>query len=280
VPTIRPNIDCATVAGFGKQWKQFDQSRLADVEKRDLFNKYFAVFPWHSLSAEPIGFDMGCGSGRWTSLVAPRVHHLHCIDASKEALAVAERNLRDFSNCSFHLASVSDRSLEANSMDFGYSLGVLHHVPDINEALKDCVRMLKPGAPLLVYLYYAFDNKPWWFKRLWSLTEGLRYCVSRMPHPFRFAVSQFIALSVYFPLARIAWLLEKLGMCVDSLPLAFYRGLSFYTMQTDALDRFGTQFTQRFTREEITEMLKAAELENIVFHDGVPYWCAVGRKQQ
>jgi ubiquinone/menaquinone biosynthesis C-methylase UbiE len=38
------------------------------------------------------------------------------------------------------------------SMDFGYSLGVLHRVPSIAEALRACTRKLKPGAPFLVYL--------------------------------------------------------------------------------------------------------------------------------
>jgi hypothetical protein len=47
-------------------------------------------------------------------------------------------------------------------MDFGYSLGVLHHVADTEGALRAAVRTLKPGAPLLVYLYYAFDNRPRW----------------------------------------------------------------------------------------------------------------------
>ena len=43
--------------------------------------------------------------------------------------------------------------IKENSMDFGYSLGVLHHIPDTKEALQKCVSKLKPGAPFLVYLY-------------------------------------------------------------------------------------------------------------------------------
>jgi hypothetical protein len=45
-------------------------------------------------------------------------------------------------------------------MDFGYSLGVLHHLPDPRAGLAACVTKLKPGAPMLVYIYYAFDNRP------------------------------------------------------------------------------------------------------------------------
>ena len=44
--------------------------------------------------------------------------------------------------------------IKDNSMDFGFSLGVLHHLPDPFEGIKSCVTKLKPGAPFLVYLYY------------------------------------------------------------------------------------------------------------------------------
>ena len=49
-------------------------------------------------------------------------------------------------------------------------------------------------------------------------------------------------------------------------------------MRTDALDRFGTRLEQRFTKEEIHQMMLDAGLENIKFSDNIPFWCAVGTK--
>jgi SAM-dependent methyltransferase len=169
--------------------------------------------------------------------------------------------------------------LDDNSMDFGYSLGVLHHVPDTLSGLKSCVQKLKPGAPFLLYLYYAFDNKPSWYRALWKASEIGRGAISHAPHGARDAVCTALAASVYFPLARGAKLLEKAGRNVENLPLSIYRDRSFYTMRTDARDRFGTQLEQRFTRAEIQEMMEKAGLENIRFSDSVPYWCAVGTKK-
>ena len=105
---------------------------------------------------------MGCGSGRWARLVAPRVGLLHCIDPSC-ALDVARNTLKEHSNIIFHRASVSEQILRVGSQDFGYSLGVLHHIPDTYSAICSCVALLKPGAPFLLYLYYNFDNRPYWF---------------------------------------------------------------------------------------------------------------------
>ena len=278
----KPNTDTVTVNGFGDEWHRFDQSSLPSLEHEELFQKYFKIFPWDVLPTNPHGYDMGCGSGRWAKLVAPKVKILHCIDPSS-AINVARRNLKNYENCIFHQEGVSDCTLQEASMDFGYSLGVLHHVPDTKKAIFDCVRLLKPGAPFLIYLYYALDNRAQVYRYLWKISNVFRIIVSRLPHGLRYLVSQFFALFIYLPLARFAALLELLGLSsvkASKLPLGFYRHRSFYTMRTDALDRFGTRLEQRFTRSEIEEMMKEAGLNGIRFSDEDPYWCAVGFKDK
>ncbi|MDA9153799.1 class I SAM-dependent methyltransferase [Planktomarina temperata] len=278
---MKLNIDDNTVAGFGDEWSRFDQSDLSTKEHDEIFQKYFEIFPFESLSKKSVGFDMGCGSGRWAKLVCPRVGKLHCIDPSS-ALEVAKKNLSMFKTCEFHSAAVGDEILPPKSMDFGYSLGVLHHVPDTPRAICDCVNMLKPGAPFLIYLYYALDNKPLLYKSLWKLSNLFRLLISRFPHGMRFWASQIIALLIYFPLARLSSTLEKFGcskVIIDKIPLHFYRNLSFYTMRTDALDRFGTRLEKRFSKEEIFDMLTDAGLVNIKFSDREPFWCAIGTRK-
>lgn len=272
------NIDRETVDAFGKEWSSFDQSKLSTNELQEQFDKYFKVFPWDDLPSDPVGFDLGCGSGRWAKLVAPRVGKLHCIDPSKEALEVAQRNLRSVPGCEFHLADAHHVPLPNQSMDFGYSLGVLHHIPDTRAALAACVQKLKPRGLFLVYLYYAFDNRPAWFRMLWRVSDLFRRLLSRLPHGVKVGVTSVIAAAVYWPLSRFALLLEKRGHQVETFPLSIYRQRSFYSMRTDALDRFGTRLEQRFTAEEIEEMMRAAGLEDIRFSDSAPYWCAVGRR--
>ena len=272
------NIDPHTVHGFGEEWDSYDQSVLSPEEYRLLFNRYFDIFPWDDLPEAAEGFDLGCGSGRWALGVAPKVGTLHCIDASPKALAVAKRRLADQPNVHFHEASVADIPLPDSSQDFGYSLGVLHHVPDTRAGLSDCVKKLKAGAPFLVYLYYALDDRPAWFRGLWTISNAGRRVISKLPFKLRKGVTEAIAVSVYFPLARAAQMGERMGAKVGNWPLSAYRDQSLYSMRCDALDRFGTQLEQRFTRGEIEEMMSAAGLENIRFSNGEPFWVAVGTK--
>jgi ubiquinone/menaquinone biosynthesis C-methylase UbiE len=278
ISDMETNIDSRTVAGFGDEWSRFDQTALADTELNKLWDQYFSQFPWASLSATAVGMDVGCGSGRWAKIVAPRVGKLHLVDASPQALAVARSNLEAYKNCEFHIASVDQLPVPDQSLDFGYSLGVLHHVPDTLEGIRSCAAKLKKGAPFLLYLYYRFDNRPRWFSALWRVSDALRKFISRLPHPVRYQVCQAIAATVYFPLARTARTLERFGAKIESWPLAFYRDRSFYTMRTDALDRFGTRLEQRFTAHEIRLMMEEAGFEKITFNPSAPFWCAIGQK--
>ena len=69
---------------------------------------------------------------------------------------------------------------------------------------------------------------------------------------------------------------ERRGLNPTGWPLSYYQDKSFYTMRTAALDRFGTALEQRFSRAQIEAMMRTAGLEDIIFSEAPPYWCAVG----
>jgi ubiquinone/menaquinone biosynthesis C-methylase UbiE len=272
------NIDQRTVAGFGQEWSAFDQADLPPHELHELFDAIFSEFPWDEISSAAEGFDLGCGSGRWAALVAPRVGRLHCIDPAADALEVCRRRLVELDNVEFDLAAADTMPLADGSQDFGYSLGVLHHVPDTGKAMRDATRKLKPGAPFLVYLYYDFENRPRWFRTVWKISDFVRGGISKMPFSIKKPLTGMIAATVYWPLSRFARLLEKTGMNVSNIPLSSYRNLSFYTLRTDALDRFGTRLENRFSRAAIRRMMEDAGLERITFRNAEPYWCVCGTR--
>ena len=272
------NLDRDTVAGFGDEWTRFDQRALDDDQRQRIFDDYFRMFPWETLPHEAVGADIGCGSGRWALLVAPRVGHLHLVDANAAALNVARAQLGACANVSFHQASVDTLPFPDGSLDFAYSLGVLHHVPDTADALRTIARKLKPGAPLQLYLYYAFDNRPLWFRILWRSSDYMRRLISRLPFSIKYWITQVIALVVYWPLARLALLLKRFDVLPATWPLAYYADKTFYIMRTDALDRFWTRPERRFTKNEIRQMLEVAGCSRIQFSDHPPYWSVVSER--
>ncbi len=104
--------------------------------------------------------------------------------------------------------------------------------------------------------------------------------ISKLPYLPRRLVCELIALFVYLPLARISKLLIKIGIDPHNVPLHHYQGMNFYVMRNDAFDRFGTSLEQRFTKAQITEMVRTAEFElsTLHFSDKEPYWTFAVRK--
>lgn len=272
------NLDKKTILSFGDEWNRFDQSRMKRKEAYKIFKDYFSIFPLKKLSKFSEGFDMGCGSGRWAKFLLPSVGLLHCIDPS-DAIYVAKKNLKNFKNVKFHHQSLDKCNLKEKSQDFGYSLGVLHHVPNTQLGLNHCVRLLKPGAPFLLYIYYSFDNRPLWFRFVWTISNYLRLFISKLPNFFKFFVCDILAILIYFPISKFIFLFEKAGFRLNTFPLYFYRKKSFYTMRTDSRDRFGTPLEKRFSKKEIYSMMKLAGLEKIKFKNDLPFWTAIGYKK-
>jgi ubiquinone/menaquinone biosynthesis C-methylase UbiE len=271
-------VDEDVIKGFGDEWSRFDQKAVPEYELKAIFKTYFSIFDWDALPTDPIGFDLGCGTGRWANFVSKKVKILHCIDPSS-AIEVAKNNLALCDNIIFHKVDVFNIPIANESMDFGYSLGVLHHISDTQGALRECVQKLKKGSPLLLYLYYSFENRSLLFKLTWRLSDIIRLFVSKCPMPLRYIVSQILALIIYWPLSLLCRIVTSLGFSADQIPLSMYKDKSFYTMRTDALDRFGTKTEKRFSKKEIQKMMNDAGLENIKFNDSEPYWCAVGTRK-
>ena len=273
------NLEKKVIEGFGEEWNKFDQSTIKIEELKKAFDQYFNIFPKSFLNKNNEGFDMGCGSGRWAKLVAPDVKNLNCIDPSYKAIEVAKKNLNENSNVIFFLLKVNEECLRPNSQDFGYCLGVLHHVRDTQEGINSCFKILKKNSPFLIYLYYRFDNKPIWFKIIWKASDLIRKTIMNLPFSMKKIITYIIALLIYLPLSKISKLFFKLGFEVKNFPLSDYKDKSFYFMSTDALDRFGTRLEKRFTKIEIKQMLEKAGFKDIEFSDSTPYWVCLAWKR-
>ena len=229
------------ISDFGNEWNEFDQSALTKDELKKLFDRYFHIFPKNKLNKKSIGFDLGCGSGRWAKFVAPKVKKLNCIDPSKLAIKVAKKNLSEQNNVKFINSNISKNILNKNSQDFGYCLGVLHHIEDTLKGLRFSNRILKKNAPYLIYLYYNFDNRGLIYRSIWKVSNLFRLIISKLPFKIKKVVTDLIAILIYYPLAKFSLMLSYLGMNSEVLPLSFYKNESLYTMRTDSLDRFGTK---------------------------------------
>jgi len=75
------------------------------------------------------------------------------------------------------------------------------------------VGLRRYGRQLLVYLYYALDNRPAHFRLLLSLVTPLRLLLARLRNErLRYALAAAVALGVYRPLVGLGALLRWVGL--------------------------------------------------------------------
>jgi SAM-dependent methyltransferase len=272
------NLDKTTVDSFGEEWKSFHGFSNKDLKW--LGDKYFDIVKNDMLNDTMKVIDVGCGSGRIIKYLKGRYGHITGIDPS-QAIFVANELIGKEDAVELIQTSTDNIPFPDNYFDFGYSLGVLHHIPDTAKALNDCIKKIRPGGYFLLYLYYSLDNKPFYFRIFFFLSNLIRRVVSKMPLKLKKISCDILAVILYLPFVGFCRFLKFLRVperIRKNVPLQSYEAQSFYLIRNDSLDRFGTPLEQRFSKKQMQKMMENAGLTDIVFSADIPYWHAVGRK--
>lgn len=271
------NIDAGVVETFGEEWLKFKD--YSNKEINSIAGMYFDIVGEDIANKNSYALDIGCGTGRWTKFLAGKLGFIEAIDPSNAVFA-ADHLLKDVENVRITKASVETIPFNDETFDFAMSVGVLHHIPNTQQAMIDCVKKVKKGGYFYCYLYYNFDNKGPVFKALFALSNVIRLVVSRLPAAIKRVSCDALAVLLYMPFVLTSRLLSVLGLTklAKQIPLSDYADKSFFVIRNDSLDRFGTRLEHRFSRKQVIELMENSGLENIVVGEGSPFYHAVGRK--
>jgi SAM-dependent methyltransferase len=270
------NLDQGVIDSFGHEWATFDYGETETSEALDAqFMAYCAPIDLNQFNPKTsVAGDFGAGSGRWASRLIQYFSLVYALEPSDGASTVLKKKFSGEAKIVVLQETVGTNSIPLASLDLAMSLGVLHHIPDTGLAIKDVSRRIKPGGVFLCYLYYSLENKPTFYKLIFKAVDGVRRVISVLPQRIKQLVTSAIAALIYWPLARFSKVLNKLGVNTSNIPLHHYADMPFVMLANDALDRFGTSLEQRFSKAEITEMLRAAgfDIATLKFSDSEPFW--------
>ena len=262
-----------TMRSFGYEWRHFSDIR---PEGETNFRWYFASYPPESLHGKVL-LDAGCGKGRHLFFAAQHARKVIGVDLSP-AVDAAFDNTGHLENVHVVQADLFRLPLRPQSFDMVYSLGVLHHLPEPEAGFREILRYGRPGADVLVYLYWSLNDEPRWKKHLLGLVAMVRRVTTRVPFPLLRAFSWCVAVGCeicfvapYRVLRNTRW--KKFA---ETLPLKLYADFPFRLLYQDQFDRFSVPIENRYDREDVEGWLMRSGLENwdIVRGSG---WRAMGR---
>lgn len=250
-------VEAENYAGsFGFQWKLHARTQLDDATSQrseSAFRRRTGFRP-EDLAGKLV-LDVGCGMGRFAEVATRWGAHVVGIDLSL-ASEVAAENLAD-RNATIFQADVFQLPFASSSFDFIYSIGVLHHTPNCEQAVKVLPKFLKPGGRIAVWLYSAYNP---WYRMSDVYRKVTRRMSPKLLHKLCYAVVPLYGLHQVLkkiPLvgkpssAVLAWL----------IPMAFNKNPQWRIL--DTFDWYSPWYQSKHTYEEVFPWFESCGLEDL-----------------
>jgi ubiquinone/menaquinone biosynthesis C-methylase UbiE len=254
-------VDAQHYAGsFGFQWQRFAQTQLDTEESRrsEMDFRRRTGFQPEDLAGKLV-LDVGCGMGRFAEVATRWGAKVVGVDLSV-ATEVAQANLRDEikdGQAVFFQADVFQLPFAAESFDYIYSLGVLHHTPDCKAAFETLPRLLKPGGRIAIWLYSRYHN---WYR----MSDAYRTVTRRMPPKLLHTLCYGVV-----PLYGVHRVLRKIplvgraasGALAYLIPMSFNPDPKWRVL--DTFDWYSPWYQSKHTYEEVFRWFESCGLENL-----------------
>lgn len=235
-----------TAAHYGDGWVRGE--RFTDGDQPWHFDRVREVYDF-PVNQSGIGLEAGCGGGRDTVRLAKAnpASTIYAIDIS-EGTEVTKRlvqrqNLKNVHVLRADLASIP---LPKSSVDWCYSFGVLHHMPQPEAGARELGRLVKPGGQLVTYLYSDLREHPVLRAALLA-GNSMRVVTRRLPLPLLACLCWAIAVPIYFLVTKPC---RKLG--ITALPYTAEK--SMRQVWGGLHDRLGAQVEKRYNPDTIAKL--------------------------
>jgi SAM-dependent methyltransferase len=258
-----------TVADFGEQWTRYPDNS-GWYGSLGLFEDVFGpLIDVREIAGRRVA-DVGSGTGRIVHmLMEAGAAHVTALEPS-DAFPVLQANTARWGDRVQCLHLPGDAISPEARVDWVFSIGVLHHVPDPRPIVQAAFRALRPGGRIAVWLYGREGNGLYL-----ALVEPVRAVTTRLPHPVLAALSGVltVALGLYVAACRIL-----------PLPLRGYMRrviarLSFTKRYLVVYDQLNPAYARYYTRDEAHALLANAGFTDVrLYHRHGYSWAVTGRK--
>ncbi len=244
-------------ASFGFQWHRYQKTQLDRDELRESERHFLAKTALRPQDLKgKLVLDVGCGMGRFAEVATRWGARVVGVDLSAAA-EVAAKNLADRDFTAFQ-ADVFALPFAPESFDVIYSIGVLHHTPDCEAAVKTLDKYLKPGGLLVVWLYSGY-NKWYRFSDFWrrythKMKPATLHRILKVVVPFFYNLNQGLKRVplVGSPLA---------GMIHHVFPVN--RQKDPEARMLDTFDWYSPKYQSKHTYEQVFKWYEAMGMEDM-----------------
>jgi len=251
-------------SSFGFQWNVYARTQLDNADSRESetdFRNRTGLRP-EDLQGKLV-LDVGCGMGRFADIASRWGARVVGVDLSAAA-DVAARNLAERDTVSIFRADVFSLPFAPGSFDYIYSLGVLHHTPNCEQAFKRLPRLLKPGGSIILWVYSGYNR---WYR----MSDLYRRVTHRLPSRGLHALCH-VAVPLYYvhkALRRLPGMGRSLSNLLHvALPISMHPNAAMRVL--DTFDWYSPSYQSKHTYEEVFRWFESSGLEDLrVMHEPI-----------
>ncbi|HEY4502307.1 MAG TPA: class I SAM-dependent methyltransferase [Candidatus Paceibacterota bacterium] len=262
-------IEKRTIDDFGEQWTNYRDNPGHYGSSKLLLNIFGPLLAQKDVEGSTVA-EIGSGTGRIVNMLLDvGVSHVYAVEPS-EACEILKDNTESRQKQITYMRIPGD-ALPANlQLDFAFSIGVIHHIPNPMPTLKAMYNALRPGGKILIWIYGREGNETYL-----SIIEPIRNITKKLPHSILMIICSvllvflelYIFLCRFLPLPMHDYMKNVLGNFPHSV-----RHMTIY-------DQLNPSYAKYYTKEESLLLLTEAHFHNIgIFHRHGYSWTLIGTK--
>jgi SAM-dependent methyltransferase len=258
-----------SIADFGEQWTRYRDNE-GFYGSAEMFADMFAPL----LTPEEVEgrrvAEIGSGAGRIVNmLMGAGAAHVLAVEPSLACETLRE-NARRYGHRVTVLQASGEHLPPSGDLDFVFSVGVLHHIPEPGPVVRAAYQALRPGGRIAIWLYGKEGNRLYL-----AVAQPLRAVTRRLPHGL---------------LAGLVWLIDLPLVCYIALCRLLPLPLRGYMRQIMArldgpkrrltvYDQLNPAYARYYTRAEAEALLTGAGFGDVRLHHRHGYsWSLVGTR--
>jgi len=257
-----------SINDFGKQFKYHSEidDYWGSLEMLKDIVKPFDL----NLVKNKIICEIGVGSGRiLKNLIKLSPKKIYAIDPS-EAIEIAKKN-NEGSEVEILFKKISGQMINfKNEIDYIFSLGVIHHIPEAEIVCKKIYESLKPKGKFVIWLYGKEGNELYLF-----IFNNLRKITRFMPDKLLnlFSIFLNLLLSIYI------FFCKYLNLPLRNYILNVIKKCSFEKRKYIIFDQLNPSYSKYYTRKDVETLLSKSGFNKFEIVNRHQYsWTAIAEK--
>ena len=257
-----------TIKDFGEQWLRYRDNE-GYYGSRELLYDILSPFLKQEDIKDCRVAEIGSGTGRIVNmLLSAGARHVIAVEPS-DAFEVLTENILDPEKVTC-LKITGDQLPAFGNLDYIFSIGVLHHIPDPAPVVEAAFKALRPGGHFIVWLYGKEGNGLYL-----AFIRPLRGLTKRLPH---FMLALLVEI-MYWQLILYIKFCHWLPLPLRGYMVAVLEKMSPEKRRLIIYDQLNPSYAKYYTQREAEGLLSERGFVNVLVHHRHGYsWTLIGTK--